>query len=719
MNAFTGQPVSRVDGPEKVTGQAIYTAEFRLRNLAYAALATSTQGHGWITAIDTSRAEQSPGVIAVITHENAMRLPYKPLEQHPVVDPQSGEQLHVLQGPEVVFVGQPIAVVVAETQEQARGAAGLVTATYAPGPAHMTMDVRRAEPPDDPVEESGRPGDTQRGDAEAAFAAAPVRLDAHYSHEREHHNAMEPHATIADWDGDRLTLYDKSQWVDNVRSEIAHVFGMEEAKIHVVSPFVGGAFGSALRTWPHVTLTALAAKQVGRPVRLELTRRQLYFSVGFRPCTEQRVRLGATEDGRLTAIIQEAVGQTSTYEQYAEVTLEPPRKLYSCPNVMTRYRLVPMHTNSPCPMRAPGTATGVMAHEIAMDELADALGIDPVELRLRNYAEYDEDSNLPWSSKELRACYRIAAERFGWSRRSAKPGSMRHGETVLGWGMATAFYPANRAAASAQAVLYANGSVIVRTATSDMGPGTYTAMTQLAADTLGVPLEAVDFELGDTDMPKASVHGGSTTLASVGNAVVAACEALRLKLAGLAGAGVVPSDMQSMVAVMARHRLQSVQAEAEAKPGDETKRFGSAAFGAVFSEVRVDPLLGTVRVPRIVGAYDVGRVINPKIARSQCIGGMVGGLGMALLEQAEWDARLGRVMNANLAEYLVPVNADVQELEAILVPAEDRHFNPLGSKGVAEIALTGVAPAIANAVYHAIGRRIRDLPITPEKLLLA
>lgn len=391
MNAFTGQPVSRVDGPEKVTGQAIYTAEFRLRNLAYAALATSTQGHGWITAIDTSRAEQSPGVIAVITHENAMRLPYKPLEQHPVVDPQSGEQLHVLQGPEVVFVGQPIAVVVAETQEQARGAAGLVTATYAPGPAHMTMDVRRAEPPDDPVEESGRPGDTQRGDAEAAFAAAPVRLDAHYSHEREHHNAMEPHATIADWDGDRLTLYDKSQWVDNVRSEIAHVFGMEEAKIHVVSPFVGGAFGSALRTWPHVTLTALAAKQVGRPVRLELTRRQLYFSVGFRPCTEQRVRLGATEDGRLTAIIQEAVGQTSTYEQYAEVTLEPPRKLYSCPNVMTRYRLVPMHTNSPCPMRAPGTATGVMAHEIAMDELADALGIDPVELRLRNYAEYDED----------------------------------------------------------------------------------------------------------------------------------------------------------------------------------------------------------------------------------------------------------------------------------------------------------------------------------------
>ncbi len=485
MNAYAGLPISRVDGPEKVTGQAVYAAEFRLTNLVYAALATSTQAHGWITTIDTSRAERMPGVLIVITHENAMRLPYKPLQEHPVVDPQSGERLHVLQGPEVLFVGQPIAVVVAETQEQARSAAGAVTATYAPGPSLMTMDADRAEAPDDPVEESGRPGDTERGDAEAAFAAAPVQLDAHYSHEREHHNAMEPHATIAAWDGDKLTLYDKSQWVDNVRSEIAHVFGIDAANIHVISPFVGGAFGSALRTWPHVTIAALAAKHVGRPVRLELTRRQLYFSIGFRPCTAQRVRLGATEDGKLTSIIQEAVGQTSVYEQYAEVTLEPPRKLYSCPNVLTRYRLVPMHTNSPCPMRAPGTATGVMAHEIAMDEMADALDIDPVEFRLRNYAEYDEDKNLPWSSKELRACYRMAAEKFGWSQRSANPGSMRHGETVVGWGMATAFYPANRAPASAQAVLYANGSAVVRTATSDMGPGTYTAMMQACGGYVG------------------------------------------------------------------------------------------------------------------------------------------------------------------------------------------------------------------------------------------
>jgi len=719
VNAYVGQPISRVDGPAKVSGQAIYAAEFRLKGLAHAAIVGSTRPHGWITGIETSLASRMPGVIALITHDNAMRLPYRKLQQAPVVDPQSGEQLHVLQGPEVLFCGQPIALVIAESQEQARSAAKAVIVNYAPGPAQTAMDAGHAVKPAEAVEKSGRPGDTRRGDPEAAFAGAVVKIDARYSHEREYHNPMEPHATIAQWDGDRLTLYDKSQWVDNVRMEIAHVFGMKEDDIHVISPFVGGAFGSALRTWPHVTLAAMAARHVRRPVRLELTRRELYFAIGFRPRTEQRVRLGANQDGRLAAIIQEARGETSVYEQYAEVTLEPPRKLYSCPNVATHYRLVPRHTNSPCPMRAPGTATGIMAHEIAMDELAETLGINPLELRLRNYAEHDEDENLPWSSKALDDCYRMAAERFGWQQRQAKFGSMRRGECVVGWGMATAFYPSNRAPASAQAVLYANGSVVVRTAASDMGPGTYTAMTQLAADALGVPLENVDFELGDTDMPKAPVHGGSITLASVGNAVVAACDALRAKLAGLAGDGGLKQGMRGLIDVLSARGMQSVAAEGQAKPGDETTRFASAAFGAVFAEVLVDPSLGTVRVPRMVGAYDIGRVINPKIAHSQCIGGMVGGLGMALLEQGEWDPRLGRVMNANLAEYLVPVNADVQELEALFVPGEDRNFNPLGAKGVAEIALTGVAPAIANAVYHAIGRRIRDLPITPERLLLA
>jgi xanthine dehydrogenase YagR molybdenum-binding subunit len=706
MNTFVGRSINRVEGPEKVTGQATYAAEFRLRNMAFAALVSSTVAKGRITAIDSIQAEASPGVLAVITHLNAPKLPYKPLNKRPPVDPQAGERLHVFQGPDVLFSGQPIAVVIAETQEQANTAASTIMVTYEPALATTEMNLRRGRPPSEPVAKSGRPGEKSRGDSQAALSAAPVTIDIHCVHEREMHNAMEPHATIAEWDGDKLTLYDKTQWVDNVRSEMSHVFGMPEQAIHVISPFVGGAFGSALRTWPHVTIAAMAARVVGRPVRVELTRRECFTSVGARPRTEQRIRMGAERDGKLTAIDQEAWGQTSTYEEYAEVTLDPPRALYSCPNVVTRYRLVEMNINSPCSMRAPGIATGVMALEMAMDEMAGQLDLDPIEFRLRNHADRDEDKDLPWSSKALRACYATGAERFGWSRRSSIPGHNRKGKWLVGHGMATAFYPSHRAPASAQAIMFANGSAVVRTAASDMGPGTYTAMTQLAADALGLPMERVHFELGDTDMPKAPVHGGSITLASVGNAVVSACQSLRKKL----------GDGDPVVLMRARG-IEKLEAEGQAAPGDETKTYSSSAFGAVFVEVMVDPAFGVVRVPRIIGAYDIGTVVNPKIARSQCIGGMVGGVGMALMEQAEWDAHLGRVMNANLAEYLVPVNADIQELDALFVPGEDKIFNPLGSKGVAEIALTGVAPAIANAVYNATGHRIRHLPMTPDRLL--
>ncbi len=710
MNSVVGQPISRVDGPAKVTGHAIYAAEFNLRNMVHAALVHSTIAHGRIDQLDTRDAEQEPGVLAVISHLNAERLPYEPLEKRPPVDPKAGEQLHVFQGPEILFVGQPIAVVIAETVEQARTAAALVQVAYHEQVATTEVRHDRAQPPTEASSKAGRGGGS-RGDAEKAFAKAPVKVDMWCSHDREHHNAVEPHATIAEWFGDHLTLYDKSQWVDNVRSEIAHVFGMPAENIRVVSPFVGGAFGSALRTWPHVTIAALAARQVGRAVRLELTRRELYVSVGYRPRTEQHMQLGAEADGRLVAIIQDAVAPTSVYEEYAERTADPVLRTYSCPNVQARYRLAPVNANTPCPMRAPGIATGVMALEIAMDELADGLGMDPIELRLRNYAENDEAKGVPWSSKALRECYQTAADRFLWSRRSAPPRSMRNGRLLIGYGMATAFYPAERAPASVQAILYANDTAVVRTASSDMGPGTYTAMTQLAADTLGLPIERVHFELGDTEMPKAPVHGGSMTLASVGTAVVDACKALMANLpAGEMAEG--------HGARLRRAGLESLTATGHSEPGDEANKYSSAGFGAVFAEVWVDPDFGTVRVPRIVGAYDVGRVINPKIARSQCLGGMVGGIGMALMEQAEWDARLGRVMNANLAEYLVPVNADVTDLDVTFVRSSDEIFNPLGAKGLAEIALCGVAPAIANAVYHATGKRVRHLPIMPEKLLV-
>ncbi len=713
MNAIIGQPVARVDGPAKVTGQARYAAEFRPYNLAFAAIVSSTIPRGRISAIDIAEAEGTEGVLAVITHETCERLPYRELEKRPQVDPASGDQLRVFQGPEVLFSGQPVAVVVAETQQTADGAARLVRVTYEVEEPTTAFQPSDGKPPSKETAEGGRPGDTTRGDADAALGRAPVTVDILCSHAREHHNAMEPHATIAEWDGDRLMLYDKSQWVSNVRMEVAHVFGIPEANIRVLSPFVGGAFGSALRTWPHVTIAALCARRVHRPVRVELTRRECFTSIGFRPYTRHRIALGAERDGRLTAIRHEAYAQTSAYEEYAETTLEPARTTYSCPNVRTLYRLVEMNTNSPCPMRAPGQATGTLAVEMAMNELAEALGMDPLELRRRNFAERDESADQPWSSNELLACYETGAERFGWSRRPAAPCTMRDGRSLIGWGMATAIYHAERSACSAQAILYANGQAVVRTAASDMGPGTYTSMTQVAAETLGLPIEKVDVEIGDTDMPKAPVHGGSITMASVGNGVKAACDALREKLRALAGG----DTNAAPEAVLRRHGLEHLEAEAESKPGEESETYASAAFGAVFAEVRIDPDFGTVRVPRIVGAYDAGRIINPLIARSQCIGGMVGGLGMALHEIAEWDERLGRVMNANLAEYLVPVCADVPDLDVTFVPSEDTIFNPLGAKGLAEIALCGVAPAIAEAVWHATGKRVRDLPIRVEDLL--
>jgi xanthine dehydrogenase YagR molybdenum-binding subunit len=739
MNAVIGQPVPRVDGPAKVTGLATYAAEFNLPGLCHAAVVQATIPRGRVVRIRTAAAGRAPGVLAVLTHENAPRLPYRTLPQRPQVDPKSGEQLQVLQDAEVRFNGQPLALVVAETPEQALHAAALVEIACEAGKAETAFDPARARAPSEQTAKGGRPGEMGRGDAEAALAAAPVQVEITCTHPREHHNAIEPHATIAQWEGDHLTLHDKTQWVDNDRKQIAHVFGIEEAQIRVVSPFVGGAFGSALRTWPHVTLAALGAQVVGRPVRLELTRRQLYSSIGFRPHTTQRIALGAERDGALAAILHEATQQVARYEEYAETVLAPTQHIYACPNVLGRYRLVEMDTNSPCPMRAPGVVTGVLAVELAMDELAERLGIDPLVLRLRNHADRDEQKDLPWSSKELRACYGTAAERFGWARRPARPRVMRDGRWLVGWGMATAIYHAERGAGSAQVTLSGNGTAVVRSASSDMGPGTWTSMTQVAAETLGLPMNRVRFELGDTNLPFAPVHGGSITMASVGNAVAEACKAVQAKLADIArgaaegpfaglpaeavvardgglarveGGEVVPYDE-----LLRRHNLAALEAEATAKPGEETKKFSSAAFGAVFAEVRVDEAVGAVRVSRMVGAYDVGRVVNPLTARSQCIGGMVGGIGMALLEQAEWDPRFGKVMNANLAEYLMPVCADVPELDVTFVPGDDRNFNPLGVKGLAEVAICGVAPAIANAVWHATGRRIRDLPITPERLL--
>lgn len=713
-----GKPVDRVDGRLKVTGAATYAAEFAPPNLAYAAVVESAIPAGRIAGIDTADAENSPGVLLVLTHLNADKLPYLPFQERPAVEPVSGDPLRVLQDANIKFSGQPIGLVVAETQAQADYAVSLVHVTYHPDPRpRIRFDPKRSRLVSEAAEKRERGPEWKQGDADAALGAAPVRVNGTYVQPREHHNAMEPHATVALWEDDRLTLWDKTQWVGNVRDEMARIFGIPAENVRVINPFVGGAFGSALRAWPHVTLAALAARRANRPVRLELTRRQLCQFVGFRPRSEQRVALGANPQGQLTALIQESVAQTSTYEEFADATLDVPATTYACPNKRTRYRLVEMNTNTPCPMRGPGHSTGLIAQEIAMDELAAALKIDPVELRLRNYAERDPRRDVPWSSKRLRECYHLGVERFGWSRRDPNPRSMRDGSDLIGWGMATAMNPAPRYPAQASTTLFANGSVLVQSATSDMGPGTYTSMTQIAADALGLPLERVRFELGDTQMPRAQEHGGSTTMASVGSAVRAACQALRMKLDALARN---QEDAPADYAARLRHAgLERLEAEGSAAPGSEKKAYSTYGFGAVFTEVRVDLDLGTIRVPRLVGVYDAGRIINPKLARSQCIGGMVGGLGMALFEEALWDARLGRIMNPDMAEYHVPANADIHDLDVIFLPGEDTIANPLGVKGLAELALCGVAPAVANAVWHATGKRVRELPITLDKVMPA
>ncbi len=717
MTSMIGLPVARVDGLDKVTGRAKYAAEFAPEGLVYAALVESTVAAGTIKSMDTAAAEHSPGVLLVLTHRNAPKLAYLPATERPAVEPVDGEALRVLQDAKILFSGQAIGVVVAKSQSQAEYAASLVQVTYDVSSDPVTrFDLSKAQPASAAAEKKGRGPESRRGDADGALTNTAFKVDQTYTQPREHHNAMEPHATVALWRENSLTLWDKTQWVYNDAEEIARVFGIPATSVCVINPYIGGAFGSALRTWPHVTLAALAARQAKRPVRLELSRRQLYYSVGFRPRAEQRVQLGAGTDGRLQALIQEATAQTSSYEEFADATLDVPATTYASVNCRTKYSLIPMNTNTPTPMRGPGHATGLIAQEIAMDELAEALGLDPIELRLRNFAERNPRKDLPWSSNGLRECYRLGAERFGWSRRDPTPRSMHNGRDLVGMGMATAMNPAPRYPAQSSATLFADGTVVVRSATSDMGPGTYTAMTQIAADALGLPLERVRFELGDTRMPIAKEHGGSTTTVSIGPAVRAACVALQAKLRDLTTRfGAAPKDDPGHV--LKRAGLAKLEAEGSAEPGEEQKQYSTYSFGAVFAEVHVDRDFGTVRVARIVGSYDAGRIINPRLAHSQCIGGMVGGIGMALLEEAEWDAHLGRVVNANIAEYLVPVCADVVDLDAVFVPGDDTVLSSLGSKGLAELGLCGVAPAIANAVWHATGKRVRELPITLDKLL--
>jgi xanthine dehydrogenase YagR molybdenum-binding subunit len=734
---IVGAPINRTDGWAKVSGSAHYSAEHPVAGLAHACLVTSTVPSGRIKRIDTTQADKVPGVLLVITHENVLQLPRE--TKAGKVSPPIGRVLSLLQDADVHYNNQPVAVVVAETFEAAREAGARLRIEYETTPARLDFETAKEQlhPPEKVLTQKT---DTRRGDLQTGLLAGSTRIDVTYRTPVEHHNPIEPHATIAAWDGDQLTLYDSTQYMKGVQKTVAGTLGIAPENVTVLCPYVGGGFGCKGSVWSHVVLAAMAAKMANRPVKLVLDRNQMFGPVGQRPVTDQRLRHAAMSDGRLTATSHDTIAYTSMIEDWIEPSGLMTRMMYEVPHQETTHRLARMHLGTPTFMRAPGEASGSFALESSMDELAHELGIDPLQLRLQNYTERDPGKDLPFSSKSLRQCYERGAERFGWSGRNPAPRSMREGDKLVGWGMATATYPTNRSKGKASATLNPDGRAVFRSSTQDLGTGTYTVMTQIAADALGVPVEQVSFELGNSRLPEAPVSGGSTTVASVGPAVQAAGRALRMKLVGIALAddrsplfGALPGDVEvaqgefflhadpnrreSMAAIVARHGSGPVEVEAEADPGDTSKHYSMHAFGAVFVEVHVDELLGTVRVPRVVGVYGVGKLMNAKTGHSQLMGGIVGGLGMALFEETVFDLRNGRAVNGNLAEYHVPVHADIGRIEVEVVEEDDPHVNPLGAKGIGEIGITGVAAAVANAVFHATGKRIRDLPITLDKLL--
>jgi xanthine dehydrogenase YagR molybdenum-binding subunit len=735
---LTGQGLSRIDGRDKVCGRATFAGEFHPPGVVHAVMVTSTVPSGRIEEWETGAAEASPGVIAVITHRNAADLPGngKPGEK-----PSVGRVLSLLQSDRIFYNGEPVAVVVADTHERAWQAARLVRPKLHIGTEEARVDFNIAKAKlHDPQKVLGKPSDTHRGDLASGVNGAAGMIEAVYTTPIEHHNPMEPHATVAVWSGDALTVYDSTQAITGDKQSIAAALGIAPEKVTVICPYVGGGFGCKGSSWSHVSLAAMAARHVGRPVKLVLDRTQMFGPVGNRPQTEQALMLAAGPDGSLTAMHHAVVSETSLLEDWTESSALLTRMLYACDNQTTQHRLTSMNIGVPTYMRAPGEASGSFALESAMDELAQRMSIDPVELRLRNYAEKDPESGLPFSSKSLRECYRVGAERFGWSRRDARPGNMRHGNMQVGMGMATASYPTHRSEAEALVRMMADGTAVVQSGSQDLGTGTYTVMAQVAADAIGLPLDRVRFELGDSRMPKAPVSGGSQTAASVSPAVQAAGLAMRSRLLELASNDSHSSlhglDVQtltvedgrvrrrdeadrgeSIAELIGRWKGPALETRASSAPGDEKKQFSMHAFGAVFAEVHVDADLGIIRVPRIVGAYGVGNLLNTKTAHSQLMGGIVWGVGMALLEETHRDLRTGRYVNANLSEYHVPVNADIGEIDIHVVPEDDPHVNPLGVKGIGEIGITGVAAAIANAIFHAIGRRVRDLPITLDKLI--
>ena len=731
-----GKPLVRRSGREKVTGTATYTAEWPVDGLLHAVAVPSTIARGTVKSIDTSAAETMHGVRLVLTPADAPEVPAIGVFQ-------KGAQANAttvlpVRGDEVHHAGQYLAAVVADTFEAARDAALAVHITYAPAD-HVTDLAAVADSDERPESLMGAPPVIEQGDAERALAEAEVTVDVSFPTAMNHHNPIEPHATLAEFGTDdagerTLTVRDTTQNLSGVRSDLARMFGVQPANVRVVCPFVGGAFGSKGAMWPNGVLATMCAEAAGAPVKLVVTRRQMYGGTGHRTPLLQRVALGAKRDGTLTAILHEGVQTTARTDVYSEAFTTATRMMYAAPNRRLAQTMGRVDTQKPTFMRAPAETPGMFALEAAIDELAEAVGLDPIEFRKRNEPEIAAYEEKPFSDRRLIGCFERGADAFGWADRNPKPRSMTDGHWRIGYGVAAATYPAFFFPTSARVTLHADGTVLVESATHELGTGTATAQAQLAADLLGLPAERVTFELGDTRYPQAGVSGGSATTGSVGGAVRNAVDKLKGALlahaAGTPIAGTKPDDLRfeagrlvaadgtggpTLEELVAASTKSKLSAEGKFAPGD--LEHAAHSFGATFVEVAVDEGFGLVRVRRMLGCYACGTILNARTARSQFLGGMIMGLGHALEEATRWDHGLGRVTNDNLAEYHVPVNADVPDVTVMWDAAPDYAASPIGAKGIGEIGITGVAAAFANAVYHATGERHRELPITPERVM--
>jgi xanthine dehydrogenase YagR molybdenum-binding subunit len=732
-----GQPLTRRDGVLKVRGEARYAADNHPPGMLYAVMAVSGIARGRVAFLDVQAAKAHPGVVDVMTSTHKPRLAEDPdAKTNPFMF-----RLDLLQNDQVRYANQPIAVVIAETLEAATEGAALLSPRYEELPARVGLDGGESFVP--AAVGLGNPSQIRRGDVEAGLAAASKRVDATYETPIQYHNAMEPHAIVVAWDGDTLSIDTPSQGLAMAQGRIAGLFGIAPDKIHIRSPFLGGGFGSkGFISGPQI-LGIMAARLVGRPVKLVLRREHMYGPVGHRSASRQRLRIGIDGDGLLTAIDHHARIASSTFDDFFEPAADASHTLYASPAITTSHEAVRIDTGTPLFMRAPGEATGSIALESAIDEAAWACGMDPLAFRLKNYAEVEPISGKPFSSKALRECYAQGAERFGWSKRPLAPGQRRDKDGFLvGWGMGTATFPALMFQAEARAVLRDDGSGLMETGAHDMGQGAWTALAQIAADGLGLDQDQVEFKSGTSDLPDAGIAGGSAHTATAGMAIHNAGAAVVAKLAELAAgdersplfgsgnAGVVAragrlyrrddgSRSESYADILGRAGLREIEARGKGAPDPaEQSTYAMHAHGAVFAEVKVDPELGQIRVSRLVGAFAAGRIINPHLVRSQIFGGMIWGMSFTLHERAVMDRRSGRTLNANLADYHVPVNADVPVMEALLIEEHDPHVNALGIKGVGEIGITGSAGAVANAVWHATGIRVRRFPIGIDDLVM-